>query len=189
MDQLVLECQGRVPSKLPTVFHERRQTVNAIVSNPQDLYNAVHEFLAADTITACILLMCVGAGSHNPRVAPLPSRDAKCSREQVAAADLDPFFHLACTVLQRAQEQHIEPVRKECATDVFARLSPSFVYFNNTTVISLARAVKHIAMATGRFRQGLKYLLGAMPRFCPQPNALTPLHADVCQLCVLAPTR
>lgn len=61
MDQLVLECQGRLPSKLPPLFHERRQTVNAIVSDQNDLFNVLQALLAADTITACILLLYVGA--------------------------------------------------------------------------------------------------------------------------------
>lgn len=112
MDQLVLECQGRVPSKLPSLFHERRQTVNAAVNNPQDLYNAVQALLAADTVTACILLLYAGWIIHL-WCAPL-HRDAKCSREPIAAAEANQFFQLACTVLQHAQEQHIEPVRKEC---------------------------------------------------------------------------
>ena len=51
-------------------------------------------------------------------------------------------------------------------------------------VVSLVRATKYHAITIGRCRQCLAHLLDALPRFCPQADALTALHADVCQLCV-----
>ncbi len=62
MDQLVQECLDRSPSKVPSLFHEKRQVVNAALGNAEhieQLYNAVQVLLDSKAYTACILFLYV----------------------------------------------------------------------------------------------------------------------------------